>query len=81
MLDYIEVDDAFTMAKMTPPRETHGFTLAELKLRDNYGVKVIGIKSPGQDFEYATDDSQIGKDDILLVAGEGELLDRFAHRP
>ncbi len=81
MLDYIEVEDGFTMAKMVPPLETHGFTLGELGLQEKYGIRVIGTKSPGEDFEYATSETRVGKDDFLLVAGEGELLDRFAQRP
>src|SRR5690606_21044204 len=32
MLDYIEVEDGFTIVKMRPPLETHGFTLDKLDL-------------------------------------------------
>ena len=45
MLDYIEFDDDFAIAKMRPPKETHGFTLAESDIRAKYGVSVVGIKS------------------------------------
>ena len=44
MLDYIEFDDDFAIAKMRPPKETHGFTLAESDIRAKYGVSVVGIK-------------------------------------
>lgn len=81
MLDYIEIEDGFTVVKMRPPKETHGFTLKELDLREKYGIQVIGVKSPGVDFEYAGKDTRISKDDLLVVAGDGELLDRFAQRP
>jgi trk system potassium uptake protein TrkA len=81
MLDYIEVEDGFTVVKMRPPQETHGFTLDELALQDQYGVHVIGVKAPGVDFEYATPQTRIHRDDLLVVAGDSELLDRFAQRP
>ena len=81
MLDYIEIEDGFTVVKMTPPRETHGFRLDELDLRNKYGIQVIGVKAPGEDFEYAGKDTRIGPEDLLVVAGDGELLDRFAQRP
>lgn len=81
MLDYIEIEDGFTVVKMRPPQETQGFTLKELDLRSKYGIQVIGVKSPGVDFEYAGKDTRIGPDDLLVVAGDGELLDRFAQRP
>src|SRR5450830_1508910 len=54
MLDYIEVEDGFTIVKMRPPRETQGFTIAQSKIRERYGVTVIGVKSPGLDFVHAT---------------------------
>ena len=81
MLDYIEVEDGFTVVKMRPPKETHGFTLEALALQDKYGVRVIGVKAPGVDFEYATPQTRIHRDDLLVVAGDSELLDRFAQRP
>jgi len=81
MLDYIEIEDGFTIVKMRPPAETHNFRLEELDLRNKYGVQVIGVKSPGEDFEYAGKDTVIHPDDLLVVAGDGELLERFAQRP
>lgn len=81
MLDYIEIEDGFTIVKMRPPRETHNFTLDRLDLKAKYGVHVIGVKSAGREFEYATPDTMVGPDDLLVVAGEGELLERFAQRP
>jgi trk system potassium uptake protein TrkA len=81
MLDYIEVEDGFTIVKMRPPLETHNFTLEKLNLPGTYGVQVIGVKSPGHPFEYATPDTVVRPDDLLVVAGEGELLERFAQRP
>lgn len=81
MLDYIEVEDGFTIVKMRPPRETHNFPLRDLDLRNKYGIQVIGVKSPGEDFEYAGRDTVIHPQDLLVVAGDGELLERFAQRP
>lgn len=81
MLDYIEVEDGFTVVKMRPPKETQGFTLAQSKVRSRYGVTVIGVKSPGREFVYATPDTRISANDLLVVAGHGDLLERFAVRP
>lgn len=82
MLDYIEFDDGhFAVVKMRPPREVQGFQLGESKIRQKYGVTVVGIKSPGRDFTYAEPSSRIGKQDVLIVAGHVELLNRFAGRP
>lgn len=81
MLDYIEMEDGFTIVKMRPPQETHGFTIAESQIQRKYGIVVIGVKAPGQPFEYATDETRINPGDTLIVSGDTKLLDRFAQRP
>lgn len=81
LLDYIEVEDDFTIVKMRPPRETQGFTLEQSQIRKRYGVTVIGVKPPGEEFVYATPETRISANDILIVSGHAELLERFAARP
>ncbi len=81
LLDYIEVEDNFTIVKMSPPQETHGFTLAQSQVRTRYGVTVLGVKSPGQDFVFSTPETRILPNDILIVSGHADLLERFAQRP
>ena len=81
MLDYIEVEDGFTVVAMPPPKETQGVTLGQSKVRTKYGVTVVGVKSPGEEFEYATPETRIAQDDLLVVFGNAELLERFASRP
>ncbi len=81
LLDYIEVEDGFTVVKMRPPKETQGFTIAQSKVRERYGVTIIGVKSPGEDFVYATPETRIAASDLIVVSGHSALLDRFAARP
>lgn len=81
LLDYIEVEDGFTIVKMRPPRETQGFTIAQAKVLERYGVTIIGVKSPGQEFVYAEPQTRIAATDLLVVSGHSELLERFAARP
>ena len=81
MIDYIEFDDDFAIVKMYPPRETQGFTLGESDIRSKYGVTVVGVKSPGEDFTYAQPDTRVGPRDTLIVSGHTDLIDRFAARP
>jgi len=81
LLDYIEFDDDFAIVKMYPPQETHGFTIEEANLRDRYGVTIVGVKSPGEDFTYATAQTKITSRDVLIVSGQVDLIERFAARP
>jgi trk system potassium uptake protein TrkA len=81
LLDYIEFDDGFAIVKMAPPREAIGFTLAQSQIRGKYGVTVIGVKSPGQDFTFAVPETKVTQHDTLIVSGPTELLERLALRP
>lgn len=81
LMDYIEVEDGFTIVKMRPPRETQGFTISQSRVREKYGVTIIGVKSPGMDFVYADPDTRISANDLIIVSGHSELLERFAARP
>lgn len=81
LLDYIEFDDDFAIVKMRPPRETQGFTIREASVRKKYGVTIVGVKSPGEDFTYATGDTKVSGRDLLIVSGHVDLIERFAARP
>lgn len=81
LIDYIEFDDDFAIVKMRPPRETVGFTLADSDIRSKYGVTVVGVKSPGRDFTYATPATMVTRHDVLIVSGHTDLIERFANRP
>lgn len=78
MIDFIEFDDGFAIAKTRSPRETHGKTLAQSDVRKKYGITVVGIKRRHQDFIYAKPETEIKAGDHLIVAGETRLVDRFA---
>lgn len=81
MLDYIEMEkNGFSIIKMRPPHELHGFTIGQSKVRSRYGVTIIGLMSPGEHFEYATPQTMVGAEDILVVGGDANLLEHFANR-
>ena len=84
ILDYIEVDEDFAMAKTKPPRELVGSPLRETRLRSRYGVTVVAVKSEVPDqgepskFTYATADTVLSYGDIILVVGSVDDIERFA---
>lgn len=80
MLDYIEMSDGFAIVKIRAPRELHGVTIDESKVHRRFEVHVVGVKSPGRPFEYATGGTRIEATDVLIVAGQTSALERFAER-
>jgi trk system potassium uptake protein TrkA len=79
--DYIEFEDGYAIVKMSPPKETIGFTLAQSALRTKYGVTVIGLKAPGEDFAYAVPETKVSDKHTLIVSGPSELLEQLVARP
>jgi trk system potassium uptake protein TrkA len=78
MLDYIEFDDGFAIAKVRAPREAFGRTLADIGLRTRWGVTVVGTKLPGEDFTYARPETVVPPGSILIVAGNTARVEQFA---
>ena len=78
MLDYIEFDDGFAIAKVHAPREAVGRTLSDIGLRSKWGVTVVGTKLPGQDFTYARPETVVPDGCILIVAGDTKKVEQFA---
>ncbi len=79
--DYIAFDDGYAIVKMAPPRETIGFTLAQSQIRSKYGVTVVGVKAPGEDFTHAVPETKVTAQHTLIVSGPSELIERLVSRP
>lgn len=78
MIDFIEFDDGFAIAKTKAPREAVGKTLAEAAIRSKYGVTIVGVKRPRTDFTYATPETSVEAGDLLIVSGPTKLVEKFA---
>jgi len=78
LLDYIAFDDDYAMAKTVPPQEAIGVPLSESRLRQRYGVTVVGIKRPGKEFTYAVSDTAPQRGDVIIVAGHISDIERIA---
>ncbi|HET7326664.1 MAG TPA: TrkA family potassium uptake protein [Nocardioidaceae bacterium] len=78
MIDYIEFDDGFAIARTRSPKEAFGRTLADSALRTRYGVTVVGVKRPGLDFTYARPETEVHDRDELIVSGPTEKVQRFS---
>ena len=81
MMEYLEFDDEFSIARARAPRETWGRPLSESTPRTRHGVTVVGVKRVGEDFTYATPDTRVEPHDQLIVSGATERVERFCALP
>lgn len=81
MLDFIEFDDDYALVKTVAPGLATGQSLGRSRVRSQYGVTVVGIKRPGEDFTYATAETVVEKGDIIVVTGKTQAVEAFTELP
>ena len=79
IIDWFQLDDEFAMVETVAPAEVVGRSLGEIGVRARYGVTVVCIKPAGQGFTYATAETVLEEDDVLVVAGPTKRAEAFAH--
>jgi len=78
MIDFIRFDDDFALVKMYPPKPIRGKSLTESGVRTKYNITVVGVKSPGKPFTYATEKTVVTNHDLIIVSGSNDDIERFA---
>lgn len=91
LIDFIPVTDGHSIVEMKPPAETVGKTLAELKLRNRFGIHVLAIRTPadtvgpsskrGETVEIPDADFQIHEKQVLIIMGENKNIEKFRKLP
>ena len=79
IMNFIEFDDDYVLAKVRAPETVFDKTLADAEIRAAYGVTVVSIKRPREPFTYTTADTRIYAGDILIVAGTPGSVQTFAN--
>lgn len=79
MIDYIEFDDGYAIVKTSPPAALFGKALSESGVRSKWGVTIVGVKTPGQDFTYATPETVVQEGDLVIVSGDRRLVEAFSN--
>ena len=78
LMDFIEFEDGFGIAKIQAPAETHHLSLADSHVRSRFGVTVVGVKRMNEDFQHALPETMILPADILIVSGPTRKIELFA---
>ena len=78
LIDFIEFDDGFALAKIHAPTVAHNRKLEQSAIRSRYGVTVVGLKRANQDFQHATTETLVMPGDLLIVSGPTGKIQCFA---
>lgn len=79
IMEFIPLGDSYSIHEIAPPDDFVGHSLAELQLRNRFGIQVLGVRSA------LTDELQLNPDpgyrltdsDILIALGPNSELDRL----
>ncbi|MFQ5610523.1 MAG: potassium channel family protein [Anaerolineae bacterium] len=69
-VDYLELSPDEGIVELLAPPHLHGLTLAEVDLRQSYGLTVLAIRRPDQSLVNPPADARIESGDELLVMGK-----------
>ena len=76
-LDYIEIEGSHTVVKIHTPSHVVGYSIADAKVNERYGVTVVGIKAPGSEFQYGSKELVMHRNDELVIMGKQDNIDKF----
>lgn len=77
ILEYIELSSEVGMIEIVVPTKMIGKELRQLDLRNRFNINVIAIKH-GEDVNITPKaDDRIDKDDVMVIVGKKEHLERF----
>lgn len=78
MQDYLEIGDDFALVKTKPGARFVGVPLGELGIRSEHGVTITAVKKAGAKWTYATPETVLAADDLILVTGETRKAEAFS---
>lgn len=77
VLDYLRIDGDFALAKIRPPRDVVDVPLHRTEVRSKHGVTVVAIKRGDDAFTYATNETVVSGDDVILAVGHSDDIERL----
>lgn len=77
ILDYIELDEDFSIFELTVPGEWEGKTVLQLDLRKKYGVNILGIRENGRLNMSITPETLLEREKPILILGRPKTVQKF----
>ena len=76
ILDYIELDDGYSIFELSIPGEWAGRTVLQLDLRKKYGINILGIRDSGRLNMNITPETVLDQDRPILILGQERAVQK-----
>lgn len=78
MIDFIQFEPDYAMAKTVPPAALLGTPLSATGVRRRHGITVVGVKSAAGQWSHATGETVLEPGDTVIVSGRPAAVERFS---
>ena len=79
IVDYIELDEEFSIFEVTIPQEFVGHTIEELNLRKKYNINILGFRINGKLNMSVKAENVVQKGSSMMVLGKPDDIQRCFH--
>lgn len=79
IVDYIELDEEFSIFEVTIPQEFVGHTIQELNLRKKYNINILGFRINGKLNMSVKAENVVQKGTSMMVLGKPDDIQRCFH--
>lgn len=79
ILDYIELDEDYSIFELAIPSEWRNKTIIQLDIRKKYGINILGIRINDKLNMNITPDTLLGNGSSILVLGQQKAIHKCFH--
>ena len=66
-----------SVVKIHTPPHVVGYSIEDARVHERFGITVVGVKSPGKEFEYGSKELIMHRNDELIIMGKQDQIDKF----
>lgn len=79
ILDYIELDENYSIFELSVPSEWTGKSILQLEIRKKYGISILAIRENGKLHMNITPDTVLSAEKSILVLGAQKAIQKCFH--
>ena len=79
ILDYIELDEHYSIFELSVPSEWTGKSILQLDIRKKYGISILAIRENGKLHMNITPDTVLSAEKSILVLGAQKAIQKCFH--
>lgn len=80
VLDYVALNDDYSIYEINPPQEWVGKSIRENNVRQNHNINIVTVKEAGAKRVLPLPDHILKEDDVLMVLGRNDDVEKLVQK-